>query len=115
MIRTVTLSGLLLAALIAPAFAQKDGDRKDKQKPKAKVYKTPQEAFDAFVTADQKRDFETLYAVMAPEAQNEAVAMLSILMVGVRAEVERHSASLSSPMAGDIDSDQVSVGVSWRF
>jgi opacity protein-like surface antigen len=35
--------------------------------------------------------------------------------LGVRAEVERHSMSLSQPMAGDIDSDQVSVGVSWRF
>ena len=35
--------------------------------------------------------------------------------LGVRAELERHSASLSQPMAGDIDTDQVSVGLSWRF
>ena len=35
--------------------------------------------------------------------------------LGVRAELERHSMSLSQPMAGDIDSDQVSVGLSWRF
>ena len=35
--------------------------------------------------------------------------------LGVRAELERHSASLASPMAGDIDADQFSVGVSWRF
>ena len=33
----------------------------------------------------------------------------------VRAELERHSLSLGSPMAGDIDTDQVSLGVSWRF
>jgi hypothetical protein len=35
--------------------------------------------------------------------------------LGVRAELERHSLSLGSPMAGDVDSDQLSVGVSWRF
>ena len=35
--------------------------------------------------------------------------------LGVVAELERHSASLASPMAGDIDGDQVSVGLSWRF
>ena len=35
--------------------------------------------------------------------------------LGVRAELERHSASLASPMAGDVDGDQVSLGVSWRF
>ena len=35
--------------------------------------------------------------------------------LGVRAELERHSLNLSSPLAGDIDSDQVSLGVSWRF
>ncbi|HUP29785.1 MAG TPA: outer membrane beta-barrel protein [Usitatibacter sp.] len=34
---------------------------------------------------------------------------------GVRAEVERHSLGLGSPLAGDLDSDQVTVGVSWRF
>jgi len=35
--------------------------------------------------------------------------------LGVRAELERHSMSLSQPMAGDVDTDQVSVGLSWRF
>lgn len=35
--------------------------------------------------------------------------------LGMRAEVERYSNSLGSPMAGDVDADQVSVGVSWRF
>ena len=35
---------------------------------------------------------------------------------GVRAELERYSApGLGSPLAGDADSDQISVGVSWRF
>lgn len=35
--------------------------------------------------------------------------------LGVRAELERHSLNLASPMAGDVDTDQLSVGVSWRF
>jgi hypothetical protein len=34
---------------------------------------------------------------------------------GVRAELERHSNALGSPLAGDIDADQVTVGVSWRW
>jgi hypothetical protein len=35
---------------------------------------------------------------------------------GIRAELERYSAlGLGSPFAGDVDSDQVTVGVSWRF
>lgn len=35
---------------------------------------------------------------------------------GIRAELERYSAlGLGSPFAGDGDSDQVTVGVSWRF
>lgn len=33
----------------------------------------------------------------------------------IRAELERHSLGIGSPLAGDIDADQVSVGVSWRF
>ena len=35
--------------------------------------------------------------------------------IGVQAEVERLSGSLGSPFAGDIDTDQVTLGVSWRF
>ena len=35
--------------------------------------------------------------------------------LGMRAEVERHSLNLGSPMAGDVESDQVSLGLSWRF
>jgi hypothetical protein len=34
---------------------------------------------------------------------------------GVRAELERHSNALGSPLAGDIDADQVTLGVSWRW
>ena len=35
--------------------------------------------------------------------------------LGVQAELERHSNTLGSPLAGDMDTDQVTVGVSWRF
>jgi hypothetical protein len=35
--------------------------------------------------------------------------------LGVRAELERYSLGLGSPLAGDVDSDQVTLGVSWRF
>jgi len=35
--------------------------------------------------------------------------------LGVRAEVERHSLNMGSPMAGDVEGDQLSVGLSWRF
>ena len=35
--------------------------------------------------------------------------------LGVRAELERYSLGLGSPFAGDVDADQVTVGVSWRF
>ena len=36
--------------------------------------------------------------------------------LGISAELERYSAlGLGSPFAGDVDTDQVTVGVSWRF
>ena len=35
--------------------------------------------------------------------------------LGVRAEFERHTANLGAPLSGDLDADQVSIGVSWRF
>ena len=35
--------------------------------------------------------------------------------LGVRAEVERYSHGLGSPLGGDAESDQISVGLSWRF
>ena len=35
--------------------------------------------------------------------------------LGIKAEMERYSLGLGSPFAGDVDSDQFTVGVSWRF
>ena len=35
--------------------------------------------------------------------------------LGIRAELERYSLGLGSPLAGDVDADQVTVGLSWRF
>jgi OmpA-OmpF porin, OOP family len=35
--------------------------------------------------------------------------------LGLQAELERHSLNIGSPLAGDVDTDQLSVGLSWRF
>ena len=35
--------------------------------------------------------------------------------LGIKAELERYSLGLGSPLAGDVDTDQVTVGLSWRF
>lgn len=34
---------------------------------------------------------------------------------GVRAELERHSSGLGTPLGGDADADQLTLGVSWRW
>jgi hypothetical protein len=60
MLRTVIRGGLLLAALALLGAQKKEG--------KPPVYKTPQDAFDAFVAADDKGDFQTLVGCLAPEA-----------------------------------------------
>jgi len=53
-------------------------DVKDKVNPKAAVYKTPQEVFDAFETADAKSDRPTLVRCLAPESQKE-LAIASVV------------------------------------
>jgi len=60
MIRCVTLAGLVLAALVLCASAQKDEADKDKDKqPKAKLYKPIYEALDKHgLTEKATRDFE---------------------------------------------------------
>ena len=35
--------------------------------------------------------------------------------LGVQAQLERYSLGLGSPLSGEADTDQLSVGVSWRF
>ena len=63
MIRILTLGGLLLAALAVGAAAQ---DTEPKRK--AKTYKTPQEVFDAVLTAKDKRDARAMVECFTPEA-----------------------------------------------
>jgi hypothetical protein len=92
-LRITALAGLLLTALTLSAFAQKDKDDKDKKdkdkdKKEAKVYKTPQEVFDAFVAANDKDDYKTMAALMAPEAQKDAAAVIAVLFGADRAELE---------------------------
>jgi len=81
MIRTLVLAGLVLAVLAVSAPAQKD-------KEKAKVYKTPQEVFDAHVAAEKKGDFKTLASTLAPVAQKEFGAVIAIEFAAGRAELK---------------------------
>jgi len=78
MVRTLALCGLLLAAFAASA-AQKDKDEKpkDKEAPKAKSYKTPQDVFDAAVTAMSKKDFAVMVGCFTPEAQQQMATDLA--------------------------------------
>ena len=77
MFRTAAAAALLLAALAATAGAQKD-------EKKAKLYKTPQEVFDAAEDAEAKKDSKTMAACLAPESQKEFAALLAVLAVEKR-------------------------------
>jgi len=86
-IRSVTLAGLLLlAALAACAVAGDDKDDKDKGKPK--VYKTPQEVFDALQTALQKRDAHLLVGTLTPEFQKTIAAQMLTSAIYRRDDVQ---------------------------
>jgi hypothetical protein len=79
--RLLPLAGLLLivsAASAAPAPT----------KDKSKVYKTPQEVFDAWQAAGDKDDYKTMAALMAPEAQKDAAALLAVQLAPMRAQLE---------------------------
>jgi hypothetical protein len=62
-VRILALVVPLLGALALAASARDD----EKDKPKATVYKTPQEVFDAFIPALNKRDTKTFVGCLAPE------------------------------------------------
>jgi len=80
MVRTLTLCGLLLAAL-AVCAAQKDKDEKpkdkDKEQPKARTYKTPQAVFDAAVASMSKKDYAVMVTCFTPEAQQQMAVDLA--------------------------------------
>jgi hypothetical protein len=61
-VRIVALVAPLLGALLLSAAAADE-----KEQPKAKIYKTPQEVFDAFVPALYKRDARTFVGCLAPD------------------------------------------------
>lgn len=83
MFRIATLAGLVLAVLSLTAFAQKD-----KEKPKAPVYKTPQDAFDAFAAADKKNDYKTVASIMTPQAVKDHAVDLALKMAPLRPDFE---------------------------
>jgi hypothetical protein len=76
--RTV-VAALLLAALAATVAAQKD-----KAEKKAKGYKTPQEVFDAFVSAQVNKDCKTYAACLALESQKDFAVLLATIAVEKR-------------------------------
>jgi hypothetical protein len=82
MFRTTGLTILLLTALAVTAIAQKDKGKDDK----AKVYKTPKECFDAFVTADEKKDRKTWAGCLAPQAQKEIAGQMAYQAKSLRTE-----------------------------
>jgi cytochrome c556 len=84
MFRTAAAAALLLAALAVTAFAQKDKDEK-----KAKLYKTPQECFDAFNEAEAKQDYKTWVGCLAPRSQTELASLMLAGGIGARAELNK--------------------------
>jgi len=83
MLRAATLAGLALAVLVLPASA---GEDKDKDKPK--VYKTPQECFDAYAAAEAKGDHKTRIRCKAPQTQKEEAAVIGAIFSSDRARLE---------------------------
>jgi len=63
-VRILALVAPLLGALTLAASARDE----EKDKPKPAVYKTPQQVFDAFIPALNKRDTKTFVGCLAPEA-----------------------------------------------
>jgi len=84
--RILILAGLALAALALSAPAAQD--EKDKDKPKEKVYKTPQEVFDAFTAAEQKRDAKAMVSLMAPVAHREFTAGFGFIFAVTRNQLK---------------------------
>jgi len=82
--RTLILAGMAVAVLALSAPAQKE----EKEKPKEKVYKTPQEVFDAFVAAEQKRDAKALVSLMAPVAHREFTAGFGFIFAVTRNQLK---------------------------
>jgi hypothetical protein len=86
-IRTLTLAGLVLAALAVSATAQKD---EKEPKEKAKVYKTPQECFDAVLKAIEKKDARAMIDCFTPESQKQMAADFVAQGVFFRAQAEKN-------------------------
>lgn len=77
-VRIAAAGVLLLVILGLPAAAQKE---------KAKVYKTPQEVFDAFLTATNKRDARGFVSCLSPEAIKDMAGSRAVAVLDLRARV----------------------------
>jgi len=72
--RCATFAALSLAAV---AFAQEPA-------PKEKQYKTPQAVFDAAMAAQERKDFKTAVACVAPEARKDLAASLALNALNIK-------------------------------
>ena len=79
--RSLALAVLTLAALAASAPPEKD-----KQKPKAVVYKTPQAVFDAVEKAMAGDDFDTYVGCYSPTVQAGFVCLFASILADARTE-----------------------------
>jgi hypothetical protein len=72
--------GVLLLACVTLSASQKDKDEKpkDKDQPKAKVFKTPQETFDAFLAALNKRDSKAFVGCLTPDTLKEMAGVYAV-------------------------------------
>src|SRR5437868_6504963 len=84
--RSVGFVMLLALAAVFASFGE--GRTEEKEKPKAKVYKTPQDVFDAFDEADRRNDHKTVAACLAPQAQKEPASMMVITFATLRSDAK---------------------------
>jgi hypothetical protein len=87
-IRTLTLSGLLLAALAVSAAEKDKDEKKDKKASRANTYKTPQEVFDAAVVAMGKKDWAAMVSCFTPEGHKQMAVDLALQGTFMRAQAE---------------------------
>jgi len=88
--RTLALAGLVLAALVTCAVAREDKDEKakDKEKPKAKVYKTPQDVFDAAQKAQEDNDYKALVGCYTEKARGDRAVFFAAVFSEGRARLK---------------------------
>src|SRR5215217_3948385 len=78
----------MVALAVSAAQKDKDEKAKDKEQPKAKVYKTPQEVVDVAVAAMTKKDYAVMVTCFTPEAQKQMVVDMAMQGTFMRSQAE---------------------------